>query len=69
MYCAALAGHRKTIWSPAIPNLDESLLAKNRVSNNVGGVKHFWGALALALGRARHFALVEELPFQPKARS
>src|SRR5438132_12146374 len=42
---------------------------KNRVSNNVGGVKHFWDALARALRRARHFALVEELPYQPKARS
>jgi len=41
----------------------------NRVSNNVGGVKHFWDALARALRRARHFALVEELPYQPKARS
>src|SRR5450759_1870268 len=38
----------------------------NRVSNNVGGVKHFWGALARALRRARHFALVEELPYQPR---
>src|SRR5271157_6210383 len=37
-----------------------SLLAKYRVSNNVGGVKHFWGALARALRRARHFALVED---------
>jgi len=27
-------------------------LAKYRVSNNVGGVKHFWGALARALRRA-----------------
>jgi len=36
------------------------------VSNNVGGVKHFWGALARALRRARHFALVEELPYQPR---
>ena len=27
-------------------------LAKNRLSNNVGGVKHFWGALARALRRA-----------------
>src|SRR5271157_5027636 len=37
-----------------------SLLAKYRISNNVGGVKHFWGALARALRRARHFALVED---------
>ena len=45
------------------------LLLRNRISNNVGGVKHFWDALARALRRARHFALVEELPYQPKARS
>ena|SRR5450759_771081 len=44
-------------------------LLKYRVSDNVGGVKHFWGALARALRRARHFALVEALPYQPKARS
>ena len=34
----------------------KKLLAKNRVSNisnNVGSVKHFWGALARALRRAR----------------
>src|ERR1019366_2634850 len=28
--------------------------------------RHFWGALARALRRARHFALVEELPYQPR---
>src|ERR1035437_8128118 len=38
----------------------------NRVSNNVGRVKHFLGALVCALRRARHFALVEELPCQPR---
>jgi hypothetical protein len=32
MCCAATPGQAtgKTIWSPAIPNLNESLLAKNR---------------------------------------
>src|ERR1700730_8709735 len=34
--------------------------------DNAGGVKHFWGALARALRRARHFALVEALPCQPR---
>ena len=40
----------------------------NRLSDNVGGVKHSWSALARALRRARHFALVEDVPCQPKAR-
>jgi len=39
---------------------------KHRVSDNVGGVKHFWDALPRALGRVRHFALVEDVPFQPR---
>jgi hypothetical protein len=34
--------------------------------DNVGGVKHFSSVLVRALGRARHFALVEELPYQPR---
>jgi hypothetical protein len=36
---------------------------KHRLSNNVGGVKHSRGALARALRRARHFALVEAFAF------
>ena len=43
-----------------------SQLAKNRLSDNVGGVKHISSVLVRALGRARHFALVEELPYQPR---
>jgi hypothetical protein len=35
------------------------LLAKHRVSNNVGSVKHIQGAPIPGLVRARHFALVE----------
>jgi hypothetical protein len=38
-------------------------------SNNAGVVKYFLSALTRALRRARHFALVEALPYQPKARS
>jgi len=38
------------------------------VSNNVGDVK-FWSVLTHALRGARHFALVEEVPFPTKARS
>jgi hypothetical protein len=38
---------------------DSSQLLKNRVSNNVGSVKHIQGAPIPGLVRARHFALVE----------
>jgi hypothetical protein len=41
-------------------------LTKNRLSDNVGGVKHFWDALPRALRRVRHFALVEDVLFQPR---
>ena len=34
-------------------------LAKHRLSNNVGSVKHFSSTLQHALGEERHFALVE----------
>src|SRR5713101_4854920 len=44
-------------------------LAKHRVSDNVVPVKYFLGVLTRALRRARHFALVEAVPYQPKARS
>src|SRR5579864_8634451 len=45
-------------------------LTKNRLSDNVGGVKYFLSVLLCALGRARHFALVEkQLPMPTKARS
>jgi len=45
-------------------------MAKHRVSDNVGGVKHFLSVLLCALRRARHFALVEkQLPVPTKARS
>ena len=41
-------------------------LAKNRLSNNVGGVKHFLSTQQHALEEERHFALVEDVPIQPK---
>ena len=46
-----------------------SELALNRLSDNVGGVKYFLSALLLALGRARHFALVEDVPNPRLARN
>jgi len=42
---------------------------KNRLSDNVGGVKHFLGVLVRALRGARHFALVEGSAIPTKARS
>jgi hypothetical protein len=45
------------------------LLVKYRVSDNVGGVKQIWGVLLRALEEERHFALVEEVPFQPRLAS
>jgi hypothetical protein len=45
------------------------LLMKHRFSDNVVPVKHFLSVLTRALRGARHFALVEAVPYQPKARS
>jgi hypothetical protein len=42
------------------------LLVINRVSNNVGSVKYFLRVRVRALRRARHFALVDALPCQPR---
>jgi hypothetical protein len=39
------------------------------ISNNVGSVKHFSSTLQHALGEERHFALVEEVPIQPRLAS
>jgi hypothetical protein len=39
------------------------LLAKNRLSDNVGGVKQFSSTLQHALVEERHFALVEAVAF------
>src|SRR5258707_6689620 len=44
-------------------------LAKHRLSNNVGGVKHFLSTQRHALEPERHFALVEGVPYPTKARS
>src|ERR1035437_970118 len=41
-------------------------LSQTGVSDNVDCVKHFVGVLTRALRRARHFALVEALPYQPR---
>ena len=40
---------------------------KNRLSDNVGGVKQNWDAPRRALKQERHFALVEIVPFQPSS--
>ena len=44
-------------------------LLKYRISDNAGAVKHFLSVLFRALGRARHFALVEGSAIPTKARS
>jgi hypothetical protein len=44
-------------------------LLKNRVSDNVGGVKRSSETRLHALGEERHFDLVEELLFQPRLAS
>ena len=41
----------------------EQLLGKNRLSNNVGRVKHFSSTLRRALEKKRHFALADGLRF------
>src|ERR1017187_8055666 len=51
------SSHRRDNWPK---------LLKHRLSNNVGGVKHFLSVPIRALRRARHFALVEDVPIQPK---
>jgi len=43
-----------------------SQLTKHRLSNNVGSVKSFLSVPVRALEGARHFALVEDVPIQPK---
>jgi hypothetical protein len=40
-----------------------------RVSDNVGGVKQFSSTLQHGLEEERHFALVEEVLFQPRLAS
>ena len=44
-------------------------MLQHRVSDNAGAVKHFLSVLTRALRRARHFALVDAVPYQPRARS
>jgi hypothetical protein len=50
-------------------SLSETRLLLTGISDNVVPVKYFLGVLTRALRRARHFALVEAVPYQPKARS
>src|SRR5260370_36190979 len=47
----------------------KSLVFEHRISDNVVPVKYFVSVLTRALRGARHFALVEAVPYQPKARS
>ena len=42
---------------------------KTGVSDNVGGVKPFSATLPRALEQERHFAVAEEVPFQPRLAS
>jgi hypothetical protein len=56
----------KAVELSGVDGISKGLLLKYRLSDNVGGVKHFSSVLIRALGRARHFALVEELPYQPR---
>jgi len=44
-------------------------LTKTGVSDNVGGVKPFSATLPRALEQERHFAVAEEVPFQPRLAS
>jgi len=62
---AKTSSNRHREAKAAAPVLDST-----RLSDNVGGVKHFVSKLPRALRRARHFALVEkQLPVPTKARS
>jgi hypothetical protein len=44
-------------------------MVKNPVSDNVGGVKFVLSTLQRALEEGRHFALAEEVLFQPRLAS
>jgi hypothetical protein len=52
-----------------IQSLHRGKLVKNRLSDNVGGVKLFSTTLLRALEQKRHFALVDGLPLPTQARS
>src|ERR1039458_1019186 len=52
-------------WTPEASR-PVPLLRLRHISDNVDCVKHFVGVLTRALRRARHFALVEALPYQPR---
>jgi hypothetical protein len=54
---------RQVNESYGIGALTKGSLLKNRLSNNVGGVKQFSSTLLHALGEERHFALVEAVAF------
>jgi hypothetical protein len=49
-----------------VGSISRGLLAKNRLSNNVGVVNEYWRTLQHALDEERHFALAEEVAIQPR---
>ena len=46
--------------------LPSGSLLQTGISDNVDSVKHFVSVLIRALRRERHFALVEDVPYQPQ---
>jgi hypothetical protein len=54
------------LTSHQLPHPSSPFSTATGVSDNVGGVKRFVSTRARALRRARHFALVEEVPYQPR---
>jgi hypothetical protein len=64
---AAVAGNlAKEYWDDFGIVGPRSQLLKHRISDNAGGVNHSSSILVRALGSARHFTPVEELPYQPR---
>jgi len=51
------------------PRILVAVVAKHRLSDNVGRVKDYLSTLRHALVKERHFALVEDFAFPTKARS
>src|ERR1700693_3939169 len=52
--------------SRGVGSASKGCLAKHRLSDNVVPVKNFLSVLIRALRRARHFALAEKVPYQPR---
>ena len=59
---------RQVNGSRGVAGISKGLLAKNRLSDNVGGVKQFSSTRRHALEEERHFALADGLPFPTQAR-